>query len=356
MERNKIVLGVVLFGLMFSKAHADGLSLGTANLEERIAVLEGLVIQLQQQIENSGTAIAGNAQDIASNGTAIAGNAQAIASNGTAIAGNAQAIASNGSSIAAANNVLQYVSVVNAELNGVAGPHFIIEGVNVHVRSGYGSTGEGCNAFNAIDCPTRTGLGNLIVGYNEPRNLDTENVCASDPDAQDEFGRSICVRREGAHHLVVGVGNNFVGHGGAVLGLFNEVKGSHATVTGGRENAATQYASVSGGVRNVASRSLSSVSGGWGNRADGSASSVSGGKFNTASGEASSVSGGTDNLAGNFAATVSGGINSLALGSFSAVSGGDSQIANGTGSSISGGQMKTANAPFCTVGDNGTDC
>lgn len=137
MERNKIVLGVVLFGLMFSKAHADGLSLGTADLEERIAVLEGLVIQLQQQIENSGTAIAGNAQDIASNGTAIAGNAQAIKS--------------NGSSIAAANNVLQYVSVVNAELNGVAGPHFIIEGVNVHVRSGYGSTGEGCNAFNAID-------------------------------------------------------------------------------------------------------------------------------------------------------------------------------------------------------------
>lgn len=255
---------------------------------------------------------------------------------------------------------LQYVTVIEGEINGVAGPHFVIEGANVHVRSGAGSTGEGCGAGTAVNCPTRTGLGNLIVGYNEPRpsGWDPDLLCASDPDAQDPVtGRSICTRREGAHHLVVGQGNNFIGHGGTVMGLFNEAKGSHTTVTGGRENAARgPYSSVSGGVQNVASRSLSSVAGGWGNQANGAASSVSGGQYNVASGESSSVSGGQDNEAGNFAATVSGGINSLALGSYSAVSGGDSNIARGAGSSVSGGQWKTANSDFCTVGDNGVDC
>jgi len=350
----KSVLGIVLCGLLSMNASANGLALGKAELENRIAALESLVIELQAQIDSNA-------------------------------------------------NKLQHVSVTDGDLNGVAGPHFIIEGANVHVRSGADSTGEGCNAFTAIDCPTRTGLGNLIIGYNEPRppGWDPTGLCASDPDAQDEFGRSICTRREGAHHLVVGVGNNFVGHGGTVLGLFNEVKGSHATVTGGRENAAAQYASVSGGVRNVASTSLSSVSGGWGNRADGVASSVaggeysvasgyissvaagqqniasgsfsavSGGNFNTAGGEAATVGGGNGNSAGgpwstvsggeanqanSFGSVVSGGRANASQGDISAVSGGFNNVAWGRSTSISGGVDKQAHAEGCTVGDNGADC
>jgi hypothetical protein len=349
MRIHKIILGFITVGLFCSTAYADdkgnGKGLGNAHLVERIEALESLVVQLQSQINNSNTAIAENAADISTNGDSIAAN----------------------------DDVLQYANVVDGEINGVSGPHFIIEGANVHVRSGAGSTGEGCFAGNATDCPSRTGLGNLIVGYNEPRpsGWDPENLCASDPDAQDSFGRSICSRREGAHHLVVGQGNNFVGHGGAVLGLFNEAKGSHATVTGGRENSAARYSSVSGGARNVATASISSVSGGWGNRADGPASSVTGGENNVAlgyastvgaglnniaSGDYSVVSGGQDNAASGFASSISGGINSLALGFVSSVSGGDTHVARGAGSSISGGQMKTANADFCTVGDNGTDC
>lgn len=393
MRIRKIIVGLVLFLSASLNAHAEGLALGGANLEDRIAALESLVFQLQSQINDYGAAIANNAQGVSGNSAAIANNAQGVSGNSAAIS--------------AADNVLQFASVVYGDLNGVTGPHFIIEGANVHVRSGAGSTGEGCFAGNATDpeCGNRTGLGNLIVGYNEPRpsSWDPEYRCASDPDAQDpETGRSICVRRDGAHHLVVGQGNNFVGHGGTVMGLFNEAKGSHTTVTGGRENTASgPYASVSGGVQNNASRSSSSVSGGWGNRADGAASSVSGGEnnvasgfissvvagqqniasgsfsavsggnFNTAGGEAATVGGGNGNSAGgpwstvsggeanqanNFGSVVSGGRANASQGEISAVSGGSNNVAWGRSTSISGGVDKQAHTEGCTVGDNGADC
>ncbi len=362
MRIQKLLLALVLCGSASFNAHAAGNALGNSNLVERIAALESLVIQLQSQIENNGAAAANNSQDISNNSVAIS----------------------------AAGNVLQFVSVVDGQMNGVAGPHFIIEGANVHVRSGAGSTGEGCFAGNAANCLTRTGLGNLIVGYNEPRpsGWDPDFLCASNPDAQDPVnGRPICTRRDGAHHLVVGQGNNFIGHGGAVLGLLNEARGSHATVTGGRENAArAQYSSVSGGVQNIASRSLSSVSGGWGNRADGAASNVSGGQYNVASGFISSVGAGLNNNASGEHSVVSGGIFSLAIGPGSAVSGGRENRAigghssvsggevnfarnfasaisggsfnqaNGERSSVSGGQNKTASGNDCVVGDDGIDC
>src|SRR2546430_1871826 len=58
-----------------------------------------------------------------------------------------------------------YVSVDPHPINGVAGPHVIFTGVNVHIRSGSGATED-----------DTTNLGNLIVGYNEPRGgTDTTN-------------------------------------------------------------------------------------------------------------------------------------------------------------------------------------
>ncbi len=136
MRIQKIILGLLLCGLTSFNANAEGNALGNSELNERIAALESLVMQLQSQAVN-----------------------------------NAQNISANSDAISAAGNVLRFVNVVEGELNGVTGPHFIIEGANVHVRSGAisQSTGEGCNSSSAVDCPTRTGLGNLIVGYNEPR-------------------------------------------------------------------------------------------------------------------------------------------------------------------------------------------
>lgn len=51
-----------------------------------------------------------------------------------------------------------YVSVTTATVNGAPGPNIVINGANLHVLNGTGTTGE-----------TVSGLGNLIVGYNELR-------------------------------------------------------------------------------------------------------------------------------------------------------------------------------------------
>jgi len=43
-----------------------------------------------------------------------------------------------------AQEILQYVHVETEVINNLAGPHWIIEGANVHVRSGSGSTHDDC--------------------------------------------------------------------------------------------------------------------------------------------------------------------------------------------------------------------
>ncbi len=160
--------------------------------------------------------------------------------------------------VAAMEEILQFVYVETEEINNLAGPHWIIEGVNVHVRSGSGTTDDGCR-FVHPPCESLTGLGNVIVGYNEP-------------------SLRVQPERTGSHNLVLGELHSYSSFGGFVAGRFNTVSGP--------------YASVSGGVLNEASGFESSVSGGSGNEASGSSSSVSGGSSNRASGARSSVSGG----------------------------------------------------------------
>ena len=154
-----------------------------------------------------------------------------------------------------------FVTVNNDEMDGLAGPHIIFEGANVHVRSGSGATD---------DSGVLTGLGNLVVGYNEDASL---------PGEQPE-------NRTGSHNLVVGSEHTYSSYGGFVAGLNNNVSGPSA--------------SVSGGGNNTASSQFSSVSGGRSNEASGELSAVSGGQSSEASGFAASVSGGLNNLASNF--------------------------------------------------------
>ena len=136
-----------------------------------------------------------------------------------------------------------FMRIVFEPINGLAGPHLIIEGVNVHIRSGGGATD---------DNGALTGLGNFIVGYNElPKEF-----AASD--------------RGGAHNLIVGPRHKYSSFGGFVAGLVNTISGRSASVTGGGLNLASGIAaSVSGGEGNVASGPLSSVSGGFENTASG---------------------------------------------------------------------------------------
>lgn len=141
--------------------------------------------------------------------------------------------------VAALEEVLAHVSVYDGTINGVAGPHLIFTGVNVHVRNGCGG-----NCIN--------GLGNLIVGYNEePSDLGAGE-------------------RHGSHNLIIGDRHRYLFCEGIVAGKNNTISGL--------------YASVIGGYNNTASGESSSVSGGRNNTASGYWSSVSGGSSNTASG------------------------------------------------------------------------
>jgi hypothetical protein len=182
----------------------------------------------------------------------------------------------------------------------------VITGANLRIINGLGRT------------DTTNGLGNLIVGYNEPR---------TDPYFPDV--------RTGSHNMIVGRQNNFSRFGGIVVGYLNEISGP--------------WASVSGGAGNTASGELASVSGGYNNTASGYGSSVSGGDFNIASGYGSSVSGGENNHARGDWASVSGGGQNIASGNHASVSGGDSNTASGIRASVSGGEYNIASSYASSV-------
>lgn len=109
----------------------------------------------------------------------------------------------------------KYVTVDPSTLNGMKGPHVIFHHANVHVQSGSGTTAE---------AGAPTGLGNLIVGYNEM------------PVAS---GGS----RSGSHNLVVGPSHAYSSTGGVVFGNRNLISGQYATILGGVQNSSQGAAS-----------------------------------------------------------------------------------------------------------------
>lgn len=164
------------------------------------------------------------------------------------------------------------VECVSAESSKEA---FILEGCNVHVRNGEGTT----DSIN--------GFGNLIVGYDAPRDEGSDKT--------------------GSHNVVVGDNHNYSRYGGAVVGLQNTISGDWASVTGGFDNTASGlHSCVSAGQGNTSTHPFASVSGGWANWASDRHSSVSGGVANRAFGEASSVSGGENNEARHLSSSILG--------------------------------------------------
>lgn len=121
----------------------------------------------------------------------------------------------------------KYVTVDPNPVNGVTGPHVIFTGVNVHIRSGSGLTDDNMNAGGML-----TGLGNLVVGYNEL-------IAGQGP-------------RGGSHNIVGGMFNSFMSFGGLVVGRQNTISGQYATVTGGFSNEASgALSSILGGQKNA---------------------------------------------------------------------------------------------------------
>ncbi|MFT5052388.1 MAG: hypothetical protein ACI8QZ_003821 [Chlamydiales bacterium] len=195
--------------------------------------------------------------------------------------------------------ILNHMSIVYLD-DGQGGMVKTIQltGVNFRIVDGSGST-DGAT----------TGLGNLIVGYNELRG-------AAD-------------NRTGSHNIVGGRNNNFSSFGGLVAGEVNTISGSWSSVSGGTNNTASNTsATVSGGLSNLAGGPNSSISGGAYNYAGASSSSVSGGLGGSANADWSSVSGGYLNLATGDSSTVSGGYFNTASGLRATVSGGYGRAAS----------------------------
>ena len=114
-----------------------------------------------------------------------------------------------------------YVTVETADRAGVHGPHVVFTGANVHIVSG-------SSAKATDDGGTLTGLGNLIVGYNEPRNLDlVPNLIACD--------RALT----GSHNIVAGFGNVVQSYGGFVAGQQNCIGSAYSSILGGTINEAS---------------------------------------------------------------------------------------------------------------------
>jgi hypothetical protein len=274
-----------------------------ADAKADIAALQAQVKSLQSQLNTQQGQI-----------TTLQGQVGSLQTANTTLQGQLAAVQSN-----PALALGPFVTVdPNAE-NGVVGPHITFKGANIHIVSGSGFTNDNDNP---------TGLGNLIIGYDEPPG----GLSSTD--------------RGGSHNLVIGRYNRFThaAFGGLVAGELNTISNKEASVTGGANNTASGlFASVSGGESNTASGGQASVSGGVNNAASGSGASVSGGESNTASGVNS--------------ASVSGGLSNTASGSRASVSGGDGNTANGTQSSVIGGVGNTADGSAAVVigGQNVTD-
>ncbi len=139
---------------------------------------------------------------------------------------------------ATVNVLQQHVTALNIELNNqsaaisalqatvgdhttrlqfvtVSGTEMYITGANVNIRDGSGSTSGPLGDRNP------TGLGNLIVGYNE-----------SFPDSE--------VVRTGSHNLVIGPGHSYSSVGGLVAGYQNSIAGPYSSITGGFGNSTAQ--------------------------------------------------------------------------------------------------------------------
>lgn len=186
----------------------------------------------------------------------------------------------NGADFNLLTQLAPYVSVDQNELNGVAGPHVIFSGVNVHFQSGSGETNG-----------TPNGLGNVLIGYNEV----PETLLEGD--------------RGGSHNLIMGREHKFLSndsilhgwgstanaHAVAILGGDGTVvNSSYSVAAGGMNNTINSHGVVLGGEFNVIDGNYSVIVGGQSNRTIGQRATVTGGHSNTASGNYSSVSGGVE--------------------------------------------------------------
>jgi hypothetical protein len=137
----------------------------------------------------------------------------------------------------------------------------VFTATNLRLVNGSGATNGAAN-----------GLGNLIVGYDEP---------------------SATLDRGGSHNVVIGREHDYPSYGGLVVGHANAILGPYAFAAGVFNVASGNHASVCGGNGNVASANYATITGGLDNSASARGATVVGGEGNDASGDYSVVLGAT---------------------------------------------------------------
>jgi hypothetical protein len=211
-----------------------------------------------------------------------------------------------------------HVRLEPGPLQGLRGPHVVIEGANLHVRSGSSATDDG---------GTPLGLGNLVIGYD------------ADTEADDT--------RSGSHNLVVGDEHGFSSTGGVLAGFDHDVSALGGVALGGRSHRVSGVASVAlGGLEHTVAGDVALAAGGEAASATALSTTIVGGAAHGASEIAASVFGGSGNQASGVGAVASGGRGNTASGQESAVRGGRANEASGRLSSVSGGDGRSAGAPL----------
>jgi hypothetical protein len=238
------VIAVAFFTGFTEQTHAQS----TATLESEIVQLKATVTTLQATV---------GALQKQSSATQVTDTAQS-----TSVAQLKSQMASVLSSNVWALN--PFLTIDLAAENGVTGPNLVFHGVNLHVVSGSGNSEDNYNP---------TGLGNIIIGYNE---------------SSADFGP---LDRRGIHNLIVGRYHNFTNLAwcGIVSGEGNTLNGLEQVIAGGSENIAdTTVSVIIGGHGNATI---------YGGHFKGSSSSqvIVGGEFNNLSGLDSILFGGNGN-------------------------------------------------------------
>ena len=176
---------------------------------------------------------------------------------------------------------LANVSVVEGELQGLAGPHLIIEGANLHVRNETGSS------FSD------DARGNLILGWNEQSDGETESRIGSHclvMGPEHSWTQELNIVAGVNHNvtdfcnLVVGEDHTVSANECAVFGEGNTASNVRAFVSGHDNTGSGAQSFVGGGTNNTASGVFSFVGGGTGNTADGESSFIAAGQGNDAAG------------------------------------------------------------------------
>ena len=166
-----IVVVLAASAPVYVRAQRGG-NAGGNGLNERVASLEAAVAQLT---------------------AALAAETAARQAADTALQNAIDALSAGTTVPPVLTELANYVTIDPNTINGLAGPHIIFTGANLHIRNGEGGTYFGAN-----------GVGNLIVGYNE--------VVSDGPSD-----------RYGSHTLVVGSEHVWMDVGGFVAGYHNNV-------------------------------------------------------------------------------------------------------------------------------------